>query len=77
MRRLDGKRGAGGKEGELTVNKGLSAEVKVVDGALHVTFPDGKTKTYTIQPVGASVQELWLCGGLEGYVLKAIQAENY
>ncbi|EKM58473.1 uncharacterized protein PHACADRAFT_252820 [Phanerochaete carnosa HHB-10118-sp] len=73
----DGKRGAGGKDGELTVNRGLSAVIKVVDGALTVTFPDGKTKTYTVQPVGASVQELWLCGGLEGYVLKAIQSENF
>ena len=73
----DGKRGAGGKDGELTVNKGLSAQVEVVDGALKVTFDGGETKKYTIQPVGASVQELWLCGGLEGYVLKAIQAEGH
>ncbi|GJE96210.1 homoaconitase [Phanerochaete sordida] len=73
----DGKRGAGGRDGELTVDQGLAAEVKVVDGALHVAFPGGETKTYAIQPVGASVQELWLCGGLEGYVLKSIQAENF
>lgn len=73
----DGKRGAGGVDSELTVNKSLSTEVKVVDGVLKVTFPAGETKTYTIQPVGASVQELWLCGGLEGYVLKAVQSENW
>ncbi|THH00099.1 hypothetical protein EW026_g2409 [Hermanssonia centrifuga] len=73
----DSKRGDGGKEGELTVNKGLSAEVKVVDGALEVTFGGGEKKLYIVQPVGASVQELWLCGGLEGFVLKSIQAENY
>lgn len=48
-----------------------------MDGVLKVTFADGETKEYTIQPVGASVQELWLCGGLEGYVLKAIASENY
>ena len=73
----DGKRGSGGKDGEMTVDKELSAEIKVVDGALKVTFKDGETKTYVVQPVGASVQELWLCGGLEGYVLKAIEAEEY
>lgn len=73
----DGKRGSGGKDGEMTVNKGFNVEVKVVDGALNVAFEDGVTKTYLIQPVGASVQELWLCGGLEGYVLKAIAAEEY
>lgn len=72
----DGKRGAGGKEGELTVNNGLAAEVKVVDGALTVTFEGGETKTYAIQPVGASVQDLWLCGGLEGFVLRSIKAES-
>ena len=72
----DGKRGAGGKDGELTVNKGVEVSVKAVDGVLEVTFPEGEKKTYVVQPVGASVQELWLCGGLEGYVLKTIQAEN-
>lgn len=72
----DGKRGAGGKGGEMTVDKGVTVEIKVVDGSLEVQFPSEK-KTYAIQPVGASVQELWLCGGLEGYVLKTIQAENF
>jgi len=32
-------------------------------------------KTYSVRPVGPSVQELWLCGGLEGYILKEIQAQ--
>ncbi|KAI0703813.1 homoaconitase [Cytidiella melzeri] len=73
----DGKRGAGGTNGEMTVDKGLFAQVQVVDGVLEVEFPDGKRKSYVIQPVGASVQELWLCGGLEGYVLKSIQAANW
>lgn len=73
----DGKRGAGGKSGELTVDQGMSVAVRVVDGALEAQFPNGEKKSYAIQPVGASVQELWLCGGLEGYVLKTIQAGNY
>ncbi|KAI0090247.1 homoaconitase [Irpex rosettiformis] len=73
----DQKRGAGGKEGEPTVNKGVRVNVKAVDGVLEVTFPEGEKKTYAVQPVGASVQELWLCGGLEGYILKTIQSENW
>jgi len=34
----------------------------------------GKERVYWVKPVGQSVQELWLCGGLEGYVLKEIKA---
>jgi homoaconitate hydratase len=33
----------------------------------------GTKKVYRVKPVGASVQELWLCGGLEGYILKEIE----
>ncbi|KAH8100128.1 hypothetical protein BXZ70DRAFT_940443 [Cristinia sonorae] len=69
----NGQRGAGGIDGELTVDKGHSVNVKVVDGAVEVKFPDGTKKTYEVRPVGVSVQELWLCGGLEGYILKSIQ----
>lgn len=71
----DEKRGAGGKDGELTVNKGLSVDVKVVDGLVEVRWPNGEVKEYKVGSVGASVQELWICGGLEGYVLRSIQAE--
>ena len=69
----DGKRGAGGKDGELTVNKGLSVNVRVVEGVVEVAYPDGGFKTYKVGVLGSSVQELWLCGGLEGFVLKSIQ----
>ncbi|OBZ74641.1 Homoaconitase, mitochondrial [Grifola frondosa] len=72
----DEKRGAGGKDGELTVNKGISIDVRVVEGRVEATWPNGERRTYTVGPVGASVQELWICGGLEGYVLKSIQAEK-
>ncbi|THH26991.1 hypothetical protein EUX98_g7196 [Antrodiella citrinella] len=34
-----GQRGAGGVDGELTVNKGHQVDIKVVDGALEVVFP--------------------------------------
>ncbi|TFY52533.1 hypothetical protein EVJ58_g9963, partial [Rhodofomes roseus] len=71
----DGKRGAGGKNGELTVNEGLNVEVHVAEGRVEVSRPGTEKKTYSVGVVGASVQELWVCGGLEGYVLKSIQAE--
>ena len=35
----------------------------------------GEEKQYAVKPIGPSVQELWLCGGLEGYILKEIKAE--
>ncbi|CDO68065.1 hypothetical protein BN946_scf184347.g2 [Trametes cinnabarina] len=69
----DGRRGAGGKDGELTVNKGHHVDVKVVEGRVEVRWPSGETRTYKVGRVGASVQELWICGGLEGYVLKSIK----
>ncbi|KAH9481687.1 mitochondrial Homoaconitase [Psilocybe cubensis] len=71
----EGKRGAGGKDGELTVDKGLSIKVGMEDGKVVVVGGASGEKVYTVKPVGASVQELWLCGGLEGYILKEIKAE--
>lgn len=75
----DGRRGAGGKQGELTVDKGLNVEVGMVDGRVYVrssvSSAEGNVKTYHVKPVGPSVQELWLCGGLEGYILKEIQGK--
>jgi len=67
----DGKRGAGGNDGEMTVNKGINVSINMATGQVDVTGVFNKT--YSIRPVGASVQELWLCGGLEGYILKEIQ----
>jgi homoaconitate hydratase len=74
----DGHRGAGGKDGELTVDKGLMVEVRMVDGRVVVNADGGVGggKTYTVRPVGPSVQELWVCGGLEGFILKEIQTER-
>lgn len=69
----DGKRGAGGKDGELTIDKGMSVEVSMVSGEV-VVERDGERTTYSVNPIGASVQELWICGGLEGYILKEISA---
>ena len=58
-----------------TVHAGLTIEVSMTDGrvVVHGMLPDGKQRVYTVRSVGASVQELWVCGGLEGYVLKSIQ----
>ncbi|TBU22648.1 homoaconitase [Dichomitus squalens] len=69
----DGKRGAGGIDGELTVDRGHEVDVRVAEGRVDVKWPSGETKSYTVGRVGASVQELWICGGLEGYVLKSIK----
>jgi len=72
----DGKRGAGGRTaGEPTVDAGLAVSVHMASGKVQVTGLEGGPTTYAVRPVGASVQELWLCGGLEGYILKSIQAE--
>lgn len=67
----DGKRGAGGNDGEMTVNKGINVSINMATGQVDVTGVFNKT--YSVRPVGPSVQELWLCGGLEGYILKEIQ----
>jgi homoaconitate hydratase len=73
-----GARGAGGLQGELTVDRGLNVVVGMVDGQVVLTIDGGipglTDKVYSVKPVGASVQELWVCGGLEGFILKEIQA---
>ncbi|KAG5643575.1 mitochondrial Homoaconitase [Asterophora parasitica] len=72
----DGQRGAGGRNGELTVDMGMTIEVGMKDGkAVVITASTNEGKTYSMRPVGASVQELWVCGGLEGFILKEIQSE--
>ena len=75
----DGVRGSGGRgAGELTVDAGLKVSVDMASGRVEVAgFEEegGGLRTYAVRPVGASVQELWLCGGLEGFILKSIQAE--
>ena len=70
----NGARGAGGLSGELTVDAGLGISIRMTDGEVKVTGLGG-SRTYAVRPVGQSVQELWVCGGLEGYILKSIQAE--
>ncbi|KAK7032883.1 hypothetical protein R3P38DRAFT_2618769 [Favolaschia claudopus] len=69
-------RGAGGLQGELTVDRGLTVVVGMVNGQVVVnveTVGSPSQKVYSVKPVGASVQELWVCGGLEGFILKEIK----
>ncbi|KAI6025829.1 hypothetical protein F5J12DRAFT_810620 [Pisolithus orientalis] len=75
MYAMDGRRGAGGKDGELTVNRGHAMRINMRDGNVFVSGPQGERR-YKVRPVGASVQELWICGGLEGYILKSIQTQS-
>ena len=67
-----GKRNQGGKNGELTVQPGWKLKVDSGEGSITVTKGDGTTKTYPGRSVGKSVQEVWLAGGLEGWVKERI-----
>ncbi|KAI0261537.1 homoaconitase [Gloeopeniophorella convolvens] len=69
----DGVRGAGGLQGQATVDAGLEVSVNMADGRVEVSGLEGGLRVYAVRPVGPSVQELWICGGLEGYILKSIQ----
>ncbi|KAG6812393.1 mitochondrial Homoaconitase [Tricholoma furcatifolium] len=74
----EGKRGAGGKDGELTVDKKVKVKVDMKKGVVDVQQEKesgGWSKTYSFRTVGPSVQELWVCDGLEGFILKEIQNE--
>ena len=70
-----GQRGAGGKDGELTIDRGLHIGINMSDGRVLVKSNASiEEKQYHVKTVGSSVQELWLCGGLEGYILKEIRS---
>jgi homoaconitate hydratase len=67
------KRGAGGVNGEMTVVPEFDIEVNMKNGKVVMVKKNGSRKEYAVRPVGSSVQDLWLCGGLEGYVLKSLK----
>ncbi|KAH8824326.1 hypothetical protein DL96DRAFT_1613739 [Flagelloscypha sp. PMI_526] len=77
---LDGVRGKGGKKnGELTVREeGWSVVIDMENGKLEVQLgmEPGQTVSYDVRSVGASVQELWLEGGLEGFILKELKSQK-
>jgi homoaconitate hydratase len=65
----DGVRGKGGKDGEGTVKPGWEVEVDIVGAKINVSMGGGgEKKSYKVGAVGKSVQEIWLAGGLEGWV---------
>ncbi|KAG8732265.1 mitochondrial Homoaconitase [Ceratobasidium sp. 414] len=71
----NGARGNGGVNGELTVQPGWEIQVDMQTGVVEVFTHGGRlSREYRTRPVGPSVQELWVCGGLEGYVKRSISA---
>lgn len=66
------KRNEGGLHGELTVNPGWQLKVDMTTGTISATTQDGEQKFYTVRPIGQSVQELWTCNGLEGFVVQKL-----
>ncbi|GAA6020343.1 hypothetical protein JCM8202_000033 [Rhodotorula sphaerocarpa] len=72
----EGKRNAGGKDGKLTVRTPYWVEVGSVDGKVTLRKEKGGevVKKYRVGAVGGSVQEMWLAGGLEGWVKERISA---
>ncbi|TXT04986.1 hypothetical protein VHUM_03806 [Vanrija humicola] len=66
---LDGQRGKGGVDGELTViPKDWRIRVDTRRGGVTVTMGEEGEKFYPSGRVGRSVQELWVNGGLEGFI---------
>jgi homoaconitate hydratase len=65
----EGLRGQGGKNGELTViPPGWSVKVDTRRGGVVVNMGEEGEKRYPSARVGKSVQEMWINGGLEGYI---------
>ncbi|KIM33199.1 hypothetical protein M408DRAFT_19534 [Serendipita vermifera MAFF 305830] len=69
------KRNQGGLSGELTVNPGWKIQVDMSSGSVYVTTEEGEQRFYSVRPIGQSVQELWTCNGLEGFVVQKLQAQ--
>lgn len=53
---------------DLTKRTGWKVEIHVADGKVNVKKSDGSQKLYKVGALGKSVQEIWLDGGLEGWV---------
>ncbi|CDZ96680.1 homoaconitate hydratase [Phaffia rhodozyma] len=64
----DAERGKGGKDGEGTVRPGWEIEMDMTRAELKVTKAKGEEVIYKVGAVGQSVQEIWVAGGLEGWV---------
>jgi homoaconitate hydratase len=69
----DGARGKGGKDGELTVIPAdWTVKVDTQRGGVTVKMGAEGEKTYPAARVGRSVQELWVKGGLEGFIRSSL-----
>lgn len=65
----DGLRNHGGRNGELTViPEGWKIVVDTRRGGVVVQMGEQGEKRYSSARVGRSVQELWVNGGLEGFI---------
>ena len=54
----DGNHGTGGKDGKLTVNKGHSVNVNVVEGTVEVKYPDEEIRMYWVGTGGLGKQDV-------------------
>ncbi|GAA6038529.1 hypothetical protein JCM8097_004615 [Rhodosporidiobolus ruineniae] len=74
----DGQRNAGCSDGSLTLKAPWWVEVESVGGVVRLRKEKGGevVKEYKVGAVGGSVQEMWLAGGLEGWVRERIQADK-
>ena len=65
----DGVRGGGGKDGALTVIPDRwTVKMDTKRGGVTVVGADGGETHYPSARIGRSVQELWVNGGLEGFI---------
>lgn len=65
----EGQRNKGGKDGELTViPQGWEVKVDTRRGGVTVKMGNEGEKVFPSARVGRSVQELWVNGGLEGFI---------
>ncbi|WFD34872.1 homoaconitate hydratase [Malassezia cuniculi] len=67
----DGARGNGGrKEGEISVLIDADLRLDSQTGEVRLTLADGSVRTYTTIPagIGRSIQEIYVAGGMEGWV---------
>lgn len=65
----DGQRGRGGHNGDLTIlPTGWQVRVDTQRGVIIVQMDGEGERVFSSVKVGRSVQEIWVKGGLEGYI---------
>lgn len=69
------ERGKGGLNGEQTVHTGRNVKISTSDGKIIIFDDKGDiVKTYIAARVGTAVQDIWIAGGLEGWVKRSISS---